>query len=219
MFMAKVVTRISLVRKMHVIVSHATTERSAMAEKNTDIATRQSEGMTRQRYEGGHPFRMLERFVDEIDSMFDDIGSGRGWSALRPSRNLLRQRPTGTPIEYWAPQIEISQQNNELVVRADLPGMKREDISVDIRENELTISGERRQEQENNSNGYYQSERSYGSFYRVIPLPDGAMADQANATFRNGVLEIRMPAPPEQVTRGRKLEIKEGAETPATAKK
>jgi HSP20 family protein len=190
-----------------------------MAEKNTDIATRQAEGMTRQRYEGSHPFRMLERFVDEIDSMFDEFGGGRGWSAMRPGRNLLRQRRTNTGMDYWAPQIEVSQQNNELVVRADLPGMKREDVSVDITENELTISGERRQEQENNTGGYYQSERSYGSFYRVIPLPEGAMADQANATFRNGVLEIRMPAPPEQVTRGRKLEIKEGAETPAPAKK
>src|SRR5256885_16988098 len=103
--MAKVVTRISLVRKMHIFLLHGTTERSAMAEKNTDIATRQAEGMTRQRYEGGHPFRMLERFVDEIDSMFDDIGSGRGWSALRPSRHLLRPRSTGTTMDYWAPQI------------------------------------------------------------------------------------------------------------------
>jgi len=141
---------------------------------------------------------------------------GRTWSSMRPGRNLLRQQRPG--MEFWAPQIEVSQQNNELVVRADLPGMKREDISVDIRENELTISGERRQEQENNAGGYYQSERSYGSFYRVIPLPEGAMADQANATFKNGVLEVRMPAPPEQVTRGRKLEIKE-AETPSEAKK
>src|SRR3954466_642913 len=109
--MAKVVARISLVRKMHARLFVHATERSVMAEKNTDIATRQAEGMTRQRYEGSHPFRMLERFVDEIDSMFDEFGGGRGWSAMRPSRNLLRQRRTNTGMDFWAPQIEVSQQN------------------------------------------------------------------------------------------------------------
>src|SRR2546423_3684775 len=90
------------------------TERSAMAEKNSDIATRQAEGMTRQRYAGGHPFKVLERFVDEIDSMFDEFGFGRGWAASPPGRNLLRQQPAGA--EFWAPEIGVYHQNNEPVV-------------------------------------------------------------------------------------------------------
>jgi HSP20 family protein len=107
----------------------------------------------------------------------------------------------------------VYQQNNEFVVHADLPGLKKEDVTIDVTDNDLTISGERRQEHETDRGGVYRSERTYGSFYRTIPLPDGAMADQAKATFKDGVLEIRMPAPPEQVTRGRRLEIKDASES------
>jgi len=106
----------------------------------------------------------------------------------------------------------VTQQNNELVVRADLPGLKKEDISVDVTDNEITISGERRKEQDTEQGGVYRSERSYGSFARTIRLPEGTMSDQAKASFKDGVLEIRMPTPPEQVTRGRRLEIKESTD-------
>ena len=143
------------------------------------------------------PFGMLERFADEIDSVFTDFGFGRG-------RGLLRGRG-----DMWSPQVEVYQQNNELVVRADLPGLRKEDINVDVTEHGITISGERRQEQESERGGIYRSERSYGSFSRVIPLPDGAIVDQAKATFRDGVLEITMPAPPAH--QGRRLEIAEGS--------
>ena len=85
--------------------------------------------------------------------------------------------------------------------------MKKEDVAIDVTDDQITISGERRQEQENERGGVYRSERSYGSFSRTIPLPEGAMTDQAKATFKNGMLEIRIPSPPEQVTRGRRLEI------------
>jgi HSP20 family protein len=90
--------------------------------------------------------------------------------------------------------------------------MKKDDVSIDVTDNDITISGERRQEQESERGGIYRSERSYGSFRRTIPLPEGAIADQAKATFKDGVLEVRMPAPPEQVTRGRRLEINEGTD-------
>jgi HSP20 family protein len=110
------------------------------------------------------------------------------------------------------PDIGVKQEGHDLVVRADLPGLKKDDVSIDITDHDLTISGERRQEQESERGGVYRSERTYGSFCRAIPLPEGAIADQAKATFNNGVLEIRMPAPPEQVTRGRRLEIRESSE-------
>ena len=114
-------------------------------------------------------------------------------------------------MDMWAPEIEVTQQGNELVVRADLPGLKKDDVCIDVTDTDISISGERRQEEETQREGVYRSERSYGSFCRTIPLPEGAMADQAKATFKDGVLEIRMPAPP-QATRGRRLEIKEAAE-------
>ena len=144
------------------------------------------------------PFRTMQRMADEMDRMFDDFGFGRRW--LRPS-----SRETGA--ELWAPEVEVFQKNNELTIRADLPGLKREDVTVDITDNDITIQGERKHEKEEEREGYYRSERGYGSFCRVIPLPEGAISEQAKANFKDGVLEITMPAPP--ASKGRRLEIAE----------
>jgi len=177
-----------------------------MAEKTTEIAPQQRETMSRRQPVSNSPFRMLERFAADIDGLFENFGLGR---------STLSQRDRGwRPIssqgmEVWAPDVEVSQQNNELIVRADLPGMNKDDVSIDVTDDAIAISGERRQEQQTERGGIYRSERSYGSFYRTIPLPEGALVDQAKATFKDGVLEIRMPAPPEQVTRGRRLAIKD----------
>jgi len=182
-----------------------------MAEKTTtDIAPRERQRVTRREpLSAANPFGMLERFADEIDSVFGDFGLGRNWLAPRWGRSGM---PLRAGMDMWAPDVEVYQQNNDLVVRADLPGLKKDDVNIDVRDNDITISGERRQEQETEREGIYRSERSYGSFCRTIPLPEGTITDQAKATFKDGVLEVRMPAPPEQVTRGRRLEIKEGAE-------
>jgi HSP20 family protein len=140
----------------------------------------------------------MQRMADEMDRMFDDFGLGRRW--LRPSWG-----ETGAAI--WAPEVEVFQKNNELTIRADLPGLKREDVTVDITDNEVCIQGERKHEKEEEREGYYRSERGYGSFSRVIPLPEGAISEQAKANFKDGVLEITMPAPP--ASKGRRLEIAE----------
>ena len=180
-----------------------------MAEKTTEVAPREGQRLARRGPAPiGNPFQTLERLADEMDRILDDFGHGRNWLLPRPALGRL-SRPFSAGTQMWAPEIEISQQNNELVVRADLPGMKKDDVHVDVSDDGITISGERRQEQETERAGIYRSERSYGSFCRTVALPEGAIADQAKATFKDGVLEIRMPAPPEQVTRGRRLEIKE----------
>lgn len=182
-----------------------------MAEK-TEIAAREGQRLSpREPSWAASPFRMLEQFAAEIDSIFDDFGVGRNWPQPRPGRNWMRT-PQRLGTERWAPDVEVSQQNNELIVRTDLPGMKKDDICIDVTDTDLTISGERREEQKSERDGVYRSERTYGSFCRSIPLPEGAITDQAKATFKDGVLEVRMPAPPEPVTRGRRLEVKEGAD-------
>jgi HSP20 family protein len=170
-----------------------------MAEKPSSLATRGRENERMMRRQSS-PFSMLERFADEMDRMFDEFGLGRGWG--RPTASI------GSMMS-WTPSVEVSQRNNELVIRADLPGMAKDDVKVDVSEDSITIQGERKKEQEEERGGIYRSERSYGSFYRVIGLPEGAMTDQAKATFKDGVLEITMPAPPDQVSRGRRLEISE----------
>jgi HSP20 family protein len=91
----------------------------------------------------------------------------------------------------------------------DLPGLSKDDLSIELTDDAVTIQGERKAEHKEEREGYYRSERSYGSFCRVIPLPDGAMTEQAKANFRDGVLEVTMPAPP--VPNARRLEIGEGA--------
>jgi HSP20 family protein len=159
------------------------------------------------------PFRMLQQFADEMDHVFDDFGLGRGWLTPRLSRQWFRSpwRDVGLEWESWVPDIDVFQRGNELVVRADLPGLKKDDIKVDVTEDSITIQGERKREHEEEREGMYRSERSHGSFSRVIPLPEGTITDQAKASFDNGVLEITMPAPPEQVRQGRRLEITEAA--------
>jgi HSP20 family protein len=142
------------------------------------------------------PFGSLfQRWNDEMDRFFDDVGLGRNW--------MTRAQPAA----QWTPQIEVFHRGNDLVLRADLPGMKKEDVNVEISDNTITIQGERREEHEEEKEGWYRSERSYGSFYRTIPLPEGTITDSAKATFKNGVLEIVLQAPPKEVSRGRKVNI------------
>jgi HSP20 family protein len=105
----------------------------------------------------------------------------------------------------------VFEREGKLVVRADVPGMRRDQITIEVENGELVISGERQQEQEERRGGIYRSERTYGSFYRVIPLPEGANPEQATATFKDGVLEITMPAP--QRSSGRRIEI-QGTDKP-----
>jgi HSP20 family protein len=185
-----------------------------MAEKDQAVAKREERRIARRDPFGGagSPFQMLERLAEDMDRIFEDFGMGRGLAARR-GRGWL-QSPFGASSEEWetwAPQIDMFHRNNELVVRADLPGLTKEDVKVDVAEDSVTIQGERKREQEEEREGVYRSERAYGSFYRVIPLPEGTIADQAKATFKDGVLEVTMPAPPEQVRRGRRVEITEGA--------
>jgi HSP20 family protein len=183
-----------------------------MAEKTTELAQREDQRASRREpVRLGHPFSMLDRFADEMERVFDDFGFGRGWLAPREGRGWSSApfRMGGTAI--WAPDIEVYERNHELVVRADLPGLKKEDVTIEVTDSDITISGERRHEHESEREGVYRSERTYGNFRRIIPLPEGAITDQAKATFKDGVLEITIPAPP-QSTRGRRLEIKESAE-------
>ena len=161
----------------------------------------------------GSPFRTLQHLAEEMDRVFDDFGLGRGWLTPRLGRRWLRSpwRDEGLDWETWAPNIDVFQRGSDLVVRADLPGLKKDDIKVDVTDESITIQGERKREHEEEREGIYRSERSYGSFSRVIPLPEGTITDQAKASFDNGVLEIAMPAPPEQVRRGRRVEITEAS--------
>ncbi len=96
---------------------------------------------------------------------------------------------------FWAPAIDVTQNNGQLKVHADLPGLKPEDVQVEVSDDALILRGERKYEHEEKKKGVYRSERRYGQFYRAIPLPQGAKTEEAKAQFKNGVLEVTLPVP------------------------
>lgn len=150
------------------------------------------------------PFSLMRRFSEEMDRLFGDFslagGFGREFGRL-----------ADLEASTWLPEVEAFERNGKLTIRADLPGLSKDDIDVNITGDAVVIRGERQQEKEENKEGFYRSERSYGSFYREIPLPSGIKPEEANATFRDGVLEITMPAPARQPT-SRRVEIGVGSQ-------
>jgi HSP20 family protein len=93
------------------------------------------------------------------------------------------------------PAVEVRESGNNLVIHADLPGLTENDVKVEVTDEGLVLEGERKREYSGEEGGWHRSERVYGRFYRLIPLPDGAKVEEAKANFKNGVLEISIPVP------------------------
>jgi HSP20 family protein len=183
---------------------------SARQDRSTDqsVPTRRSSPssqMNRWDTSGFGPFAWMRQMQDQLDRAFSSIWSGSGTTSSWSPDNVFG------PSD-WSPAIDMFQRGNDLVIRADVPGLSKDDITVDIADDQVTIRGERRYDHEEEREGVFRSERSYGSFCRVVPLPQGAIADSAKANFNNGVLEVVVQAPSFDVRRGRRVEIKEGSE-------
>ncbi len=110
----------------------------------------------------------------------------------------------------WLPAMDLLETENDFVLRADLPGVSESDVNIEVEDNVLTVSGERKSEHEERKEGYYRVERSSGSFSRSLTLPEGVDPDTVKATFDRGVLEVRIPKPAERKTH--KVSIKVGEE-------
>jgi len=140
----------------------------------------------------------MRRFAEEFDPVFQGVG--------------LRRR-TGIPTMFqapmtpWTPNVEMLYVNQAIVVRVELPGIKKEEVKVEIVDGALTIEGERKYEKEVTRKGYFTTERAYGTFYRRIPLPEEATVGEAKATFKDGVLEVTIPTPTLEKEPPRRLEI------------
>ncbi len=149
-----------------------------------------------------NPFTEMRRMWEDFDRAFESWSTGRGW----PSP-AFRFHPLAKLRETWAstfvPDIEVIEKDGSVVVRADLPGIRKEDVQVEVNDSCLVIKGERNQSEETKKEGYVRSERSYGSFYRSIPLPDGIVAGDAAASFKDGVLEVVVKTR----KNGRKIEV------------
>jgi HSP20 family molecular chaperone IbpA len=107
----------------------------------------------------------------------------------------------------WMPAVEIKKKNGDLEVTAELPGIKKEDIKLEVCEGNLTIEGERKHEEKEEREGYFRSERRYGHFYRSIGLPEGAETDKIKAELKDGILNVVIPVP-EAKEASRKIAIK-----------
>jgi HSP20 family protein len=128
------------------------------------------------------PNRQVDSLQSEVNRVFDAFfGAPAGQSARR-----------------WVPAMDLAETDDALVLRADLPGLRRDDVTIEVKDGTLTISGERRAEDEEKSEGYYRVERAFGSFSRSLSLPRGIDPDGVTAEFTDGVLEVRIPKPEEQ---------------------
>jgi HSP20 family protein len=114
----------------------------------------------------------------------------------------------GGAVRRWIPSMDLVETEEHFVLRADLPGLSQEDVAIELEDNVLTVSGERRAEHEDKKEGFYRVERSFGQFRRSLTLPDGVDADAITATFDKGVLEVRIPKPEER--KPRKVAIQVG---------
>jgi HSP20 family protein len=121
------------------------------------------------------PFRNME----EWDRQFDDFFSPAMWRWPNEKN--------------WVPSVDIFEKDDKFVVKAELPGMKEEDIDVSVVGDTLTVKGEKKTETEVNEEDYYRCERSYGNFYRSIPLPSTVDANKIEANYQDGVLEVTLP--------------------------
>jgi HSP20 family protein len=156
------------------------------------------------------PFALLRQMTSELDRVFEQpFGRAFRWPSLRTFA-----LPDG---ESWAPQIDVLERDNRLVTRVDLPGLKKEDVKVEVTDGHLAISGERKSETEEEKDNVYRCERSYGSFYRAVPLPDGAKLEDVKATFADGVLEVSVPLPAKAEAKPRAVKIEEPAKSGKSA--
>ena len=147
---------------------------------------------------GSDPFSLMRRFREEMNRSFGGFGGGSG---------------------SWNPAIEVTESDGQLKVCAEMPGMKPEDVKVEVTDDALVIHGERRSEHENREGGVYRSERHYGQFYRAIPLPEGSHGEQAKARFQDGVLEVTLPLPAAPKSNRRTIPIEGGAPAQKEPKK
>jgi HSP20 family protein len=134
------------------------------------------------------PLRELASIQSEMNRLFNTV---------------FEPAPTGNggALRRWLPPMDLVETGDHFVLRADLPGLSEEDVNIEVEDNVLTVSGERKAEHETTKEGYHRVERAFGSFSRSLTLPEGVDAEQVAASFDRGVLEIRIPKPEQRKPR------------------
>jgi HSP20 family protein len=141
--------------------------------------------------------------IDQMERMFDDFWPVRMPRFFDGWRPMLSRAPIAR-----TPEVDVYDEGNQIVVKAEIPGAKKEEIEVNLTDSRLTIRGEKERKEEIKEDQYYRCERSYGSFSRTIQLPSDVQSSKAQASFTDGVLEVRLPKTEEAKRKAVKLKIK-----------
>ena len=151
--------------------------------------------------------------VREIDSLQGEMN--RLFSSFFDTPTTTRGPGNGTAtVRRWIPAMDLIETGEHFVLKADLPGMDEGDVNIEVENNVLTVSGERKTAHEEKHEGYYRLERATGAFSRSLTLPEGIDAESVTATFHNGVLEVRVPKPVQ--AKPRRVQIGLGGAEPKT---
>jgi HSP20 family protein len=151
--------------------------------------------------------------VREIDSLQGEMN--RLFSSFFDTPTTTRGAGNGTAtVRRWIPAMDLIETGEHFVLKADLPGMDEGDVNIEVENNVLTVSGERKTAHEEKHEGYYRLERATGAFSRSLTLPEGIDAESVTATFHNGVLEVRVPKPVQ--AKPRRVQIGLGGAEPKT---
>jgi HSP20 family protein len=147
------------------------------------------------------PFMDVARWERDMERMMDSFFDRR----MRPwwPERWLR----ADEMEISAPAVDLFEEKDDIVVKAELPGIEKDNIEVNVADHHLTIKGEKKKEEEVKEENYYRCERSYGSFLRTIELPKDVKADKVKAAFKNGVLEVRLPKTEEAKAKEIKVKV------------
>jgi HSP20 family protein len=148
------------------------------------------------------PFRELATLQNEVNRLFNSA-----FDAPAPGGN------GGSATRRWMPAMDLVETDDHFVLRADLPGLSEDDVKIEVEDDVLTVSGERRSEHETKKEGFHRVERAFGAFSRSLTLPNGVDASAVEASFDKGVLEVRIPKPEERKPRRITIGVSGGQKT------
>jgi len=152
------------------------------------------------------PVRELNAIQHEMNRLFNTFFE-------TPARG---NTGTEAALRHWIPAMDLVETDDAFVLRADLPGVTEKDVKIELEDNVLTVSGERKAEHEHRKEGYYRVERAFGSFSRALTLPEGVDPEAVRASFSHGVLEVRIPKPKQRRSRRVAINVSAGAGEPST---
>ncbi|MBM3944680.1 MAG: Hsp20/alpha crystallin family protein [SAR202 cluster bacterium] len=150
----------------------------------------------------GGRLRTYPARLDDVDRWFDQAFRG-----MWPTSPLFTRWPRLASGSGWNPSVDIIEKDGHMLVKADLPGVKKDDVDVSVEGDALVIKGRRKEAKDVDEADYRLSERMEGEYYRSIPLPEGANADGIDATYEDGVLEVKIPLAEQPKKKARKVKV------------